>query len=88
MLCENASVKAVYFGESGKNAQSRGKKQIEDFQGDLSFHCMTIHHKPHHSDAPNVVSSFRIVPIRLFTTPLDRQISEALKMQDCEADIK
>ena len=87
VLCENAGIKAVYFGESGKNAYSRGKKHIEDFQGGLSSHCMTIHQKTHHPDAPKAVSNFRMVPVRPFMHPLDRQIREALKIQNCEADI-
>jgi len=28
-----------------------------------------------------------MVPVRPFMNPLDRQISEALKIQNCEADI-
>ena len=86
-LCENAGIKAVYFGESGKNAYSRGKKHVEDFQGGLSSHCMTIHQKTHHPDAPKLLSNFRMVPVRQFMTPIDRQVSEALMINNSEVDI-
>ena len=86
-LCESFGKSAIYIGESGKNAFSRGKKHIEDFVAGRSSHCMTIHHRIHHPDLPRLVDPYRMVPVRSYKKPLDRQISEALTINNTQVDI-
>ena len=86
-ICEGAGKKVIYFGESGKNAYSRGKKHLEDFRAGLTSHCMTIHMKTHHPDIPRLVSNFRMVPVRSFRSPVYRQVSEALSINNAEVDL-
>ena len=87
VLCENIGTKAVYFSESGKNAFSRGKKHLDDYKSGLSSHCMTIHQRVHHPDVPLSSSNFRMIPVKAFGTALDRQVSEALNINNANVDI-
>ena len=75
-ICRDVNRKAVYVGQSGKNAYSRGKDHTDAFLAGNSSHCLVIHHRTHHP-----------IPIRSYKTPLDRQISEALDINNAEVDI-
>ena len=87
LLCQGKGTDAVYYGETGKNCYSRGKKHLEDFAAKLSSHCMTIHAKKHHPDVTTVASNFRMIPLKLIRKPLDRQITEALEIANSSVDI-
>ena len=87
-LCEEEGRgAAVYYGESGKNCYARGKKHLEDFRSGNSNHCMVIHARVHHPEEARVVSHFKMIPLRTFRKPVERQISEALTIANSEADI-
>ena len=86
-ICGNDNREAVYVGQSGKNAYSRGKDHIDAFLAGSNSHCLVIHHRTHHPDLPRLVAHYRMAPIRSYKTPLDRQISEALDINNSEVDI-
>ena len=86
-ICRDVNRKAVYVGQSGKNAYSRGKDHTDAFLAGNSSHCLVIHHRTHHPDLPRLVAHYRMIPIRSYKTPLDRQISEALDINNAEVDI-
>ena len=79
--------KVVYFGESGKNGYSRGRKHLEDFKSGMTSHCMTIHMKVHHPNLPRSASYFKMIPVKSFRSPLERQVSEALSINNAEVDL-
>ena len=66
---------------------SRGKDHTDAFLAGNSSHCLVIHHRTHHPDLPRLVAHYRMIPIRSYKTPLDRQISEALDINNAEVDI-
>ena len=41
--CEDLGEEAIYLGESGKNAYSRGKKHLDDCRAGLSSGCKVIY---------------------------------------------
>ena len=84
---EEGGKSAVYYGESGKNCYERGKKHLEQFKAGNASHCMTIHSRVHHHEAPRLVSHYRMMPIKTIRKPLDRQISEALFIANSEDDV-
>ena len=87
-LCEKEGRgEAVYYGQSGKNCYARGKKHIEDFKSGDSSHCMTIHARVYHPDETRLVSNFRMIPLKTYRKPMERQISEALLIANSEPDI-
>ena len=87
VLCEADGKEAFYFGESGKNCYERGRKHLEQFNAGVQSHCMTIHARVHHGEVPKSELKFRMVPLRRILKPLDRQISEALLINNSDADI-
>ena len=86
-LFESDGNRALYIGETGRNAYSRGKKHVEDFLAGRSSHCMVIHHRVHHPDVPKSVDHYRMEPVKSFRTPLDRQVSEALTINNSQVDV-
>ena len=87
VLCKDTGKESIYYGDTGKNSYSRGKKHLEDFAAQLSSHCMTIHLRVHHPDVPTDASNFRMNPLRAVRKPLDRQITEALNIANSDVDI-
>ena len=84
-LCSQAGKSAIYEGESGKCLYERGKKHLSEFQAGLSSNSMVIHNRNHH---PNVTAlNFRMEAIRTFNTPLERQLDEALRIKNSNANI-
>ena len=77
----------MYVGQSGKNGYSRGKKHLEDFAARNNSHCMVIHCRVHHPNEQMLASNFRMVPIRAYHTPLERQISEGLCIYNSDVDV-
>ena len=87
-LCEEEGRgMAVYYGQSGKNCYARGKKHLEDFKSGDNSHCMTIHAKVHHPNEQRMMSKFKMIPLRTYRKPLERQIKEALLINNSEVDI-
>ena len=84
-LCSQAGKSAIYEGESGKCLYERGKKHLSEFQAGLSSNSMVIHNRNHH---PNVSTlNFKMEAIRTFNTPLERQLDEALRIKNSNANI-
>ena len=87
VLCEADGKEAFYFGESGKNCYERGRKHLEQFNAGVQSHCMTIHARVHHGEVPKSELKLRMAPLQRRLKPLDRQISEALLINNSDADI-
>ena len=86
-ICQNENEKAVYVGQSGRNAYNRGKEHVDAFLAGNNSHCLVIHHKTHHPDLPRDVSHYRMVLVRSYRSPLDRQIGEALEIYNADVDV-
>ena len=86
-VCEKEGIAAIYIGQSGKNAYTRGGEHVDLFLAGNSSHCMAIHHRVHHPDLPRDTSHYRMIPVRFFKAPVDRQICEALDIYNCKVDI-
>ena len=48
-ICDSAGKQAVYHGESGHNAYTRGGEHQKEYKARLSTNCMSIHSRVHHS---------------------------------------
>ena len=86
-VCEKEGIESIYIGQSGKNAFARGGDHVDSFLAGNSSHCMVIHHRVHHPDLPRDTSHYRMIPVRSFKAPVDRQICEALDIYNCKVDI-
>ena len=84
-LCSGVGISSVYEGETGKCLYERGKKHLSEFQAGLSSNAMVIHNRNHHSSATTL--NFRMEAIRSFTTRLERQMDEAIRIKNSYADI-
>ena len=84
-LCSGVGISAVYKEETGKCLYERGKKHLSEFQAGLSSNAMVIHNRNHHPSATTL--NFRMEAIRSFTTPLERQMDEAIRIKNSYADI-
>ena len=84
-ICSDSGIDSVYEGESGKCLFERGKKHLSEFQAGLSTNAMVIHNRIHHNCAPSL--NFEMVAVKTFTSPLERQLDEALRIKNSEADV-
>ena len=87
-LCAALGRSTVYFGESGFNGYSRlGEHGAAVRTGDLS-NAFAKHLLEDHPEAAALqvqdVFSFQI--LRTFAKPLERQVAEAVAIQNCKAD--
>ena len=84
-LCSGSGISSVYEGESGKCVFERGKKHLSEFHAGLSTNAMVIHNRIHHDSVPSL--NFEMKAVKTFTTPLERQLDEALRIKNSEADV-
>ena len=84
-ICSDNGVSSVYEGESGKCLYERGKKHLSEFRSSVSSNAMVIHNRKHHSGSTDL--NFKMEAIKSFTTPLERQLNEALRIKHSDADI-
>ena len=87
VFCEEAGLEAIYFGESGHNCYTRGRKHLDDFHAGITSNCMSIHARVHHPDEPRLATNFKMIPLKTINKPMDRQITEALNIANANVDI-
>ena len=76
---------AVYEGETSKCLYIRGKKHLEELSSNVQSNAMVIHNKQFHPQY--VALNFRMIGLKHFSRPLDRQIDEAMRIKNSLADI-
>ena len=86
-LCEEKGSAVIYYGETGHNLYTRGKKHLEEFNQKLSSNCMVIHHNLHHNDISSHFDFyFRMEGEGLFSSAMERQVNESLRIKYSGAD--
>ena len=85
--CDKVGKDASYFGESGHNAYTRGKKHLSQYAANESSHCMAIHSRVHHPDEDRSTVKYRMEILKSIRRPLDRQITEAMYISKSSADV-
>ena len=72
---------ATYFGESGRNAYSRGKEHLEKLSSrDMDNSVLWLHSVHHHQGKEDVNYTMEVV--RNYNEPLDRQIMEKVQISN------
>ena len=72
---------ATYFGESGRNAYSRGKEHLEKLSSrDMDNSVLWLHSVHHHQGKEDVNYTMEVV--RSYNEPLDRQIMEKVQISN------
>ena len=79
-VCEQLGVSAIYHGETGQNLYTRGGQHIGEFVQGLTTNGLVIHNKLHHPGSSSEFH-FRMEGTSLFSSPLDRQIDESLRIK-------
>ena len=87
-LCDGTNDQAVYHGESGHNAYTRGGEHLKEYRAGLTTNCMSIHSRVHHPEADRTEIHYRMEVLKVHRRPLDRQIGEALSIANSTAGIK
>ena len=82
--CPKSKLSAVYHGETGRNAYSRGLEHFAGLQNrkednPLWKHCLLQHHGQQ--------VKFKIICLKSFKTAFMRQINEGVRIACCTADI-
>ena len=85
-VCESSESSAVYYGETGQNLYSRGKQHLSEFRQKLPSNNIIIHNGKYHSDILSGFN-FRMEGEALFTSTLNRQIDESLRIKYSEAEV-
>ena len=83
--CEQQGLSSVYYGETGHNLYTRGGKHLQEFNQGLSTNCMVIHNSRYHHHDPPDEFNFRMDGVSLFSSALDRQIDESLRIHHSNA---
>ena len=76
---DNCHLPSVYVGETCRSLAERGREHWAAFEaGEEGSHILK-HHVVHHNGegAPQ----FHLRPVRYFTTPLSRQVAEAVRIR-------
>ena len=84
LMCASMGVTAIYEGESSKSAYAIGRKHIEELGSAVRTNGMVIHNSIHHQLLTE--NNFMMRVIRTFSSPLERQIDESIRIKDSEAD--
>ena len=82
--CEKLGVPYVYYGETGQNLFTRGSQHRDEFRRRLSTNCMVIHNERCHPEASSSFH-FRMEGTALFSSAMDRQIDESLRIKNSTA---
>ena len=64
---------------------TRGKEHLREFYGGVISNCMVIYSNKHHNGSKQL--SYRMEPCGTFSTPLDRQIDESMRLKYTSASI-
>ena len=87
-LCEKEGTTAEYFGESGSSGYTRGLEHLAAVRNDQpSKSALAKHLREYHPLDLKNTQAFRTKVIATFSGPLERQISEGVKIHNSEADI-
>ena len=78
---------ALYWGESGDSGYVRTKSHLDSIERRDLNNAFAKHLQEHHPDRVGDKSAFQFRVAKTFRKPLERQISEAVKIHGCKADI-
>ena len=78
---------ALYWGESGDSGYVRTKSHLDSVEKRDLNNAFAKHLQEHHPDRVGDKSAFQFRVAKTFRKPLERQISEAVKIHGCKASI-
>ena len=87
-LCKQANISASYIGESGNSAYSRCLKHLEAVRkDDPSNSALAMHLRGYHPAQVGHEEAFKLKVLKTFKKPMERQITEAVLINNNKADI-
>ena len=87
LVCQECGKEvAVYFGETGRNAYSRGKEHLEKYLAkDVDNSVLWLHSLHHHEGREDVNYTMEVV--RHYNEPLDRQVMERVQISNFKGPV-
>ena len=79
---------ASYFGESGDSAYSRSLKHLEAVKkDDPKNSALAMHLREYHQTRVGHEEAFKLKVLKTFKKPMERQVAEAVLINNSTADI-
>ena len=78
--------KVCYDGETGQNVYTRGLKHMANYRGKVADSPLWKHAQLMHNGSPELSFSMKVV--KSFRDPLTRQVNEAVRIANCEAELQ
>ena len=87
LVCQECGEEvAVYYGETGRNAYSRGKEHLEKLTAkDAENSVLWLHSVHHHQGRDDVNYTMEVV--KSYNEPLDRQLMERVKISNFKGEV-
>ena len=87
-MCKQANISASYIGESGNSAYPRCLKHLEAVRkDDPSNSALGMHLREYHPAQVGHEEAFKLKILKTFKKPVERQITEAVLINNNKADI-
>ena len=87
LICEEDGISAEYWGETGRSGYTRTLEHAEDVRNKQEKNAFSKHLAIYHPDKVGNTDAFQINITQTFTKSIDRQIGEAIKIKNSQADI-
>ena len=87
LICQECGEEvAVYYGETGRNAYSRGREHLEKFSTkDEDNSVLWLHSLHHHQGRVDINYTMEVV--NSYNMPLDRQLMERVKISNFKGEV-
>ena len=85
-VCDQKGSPSIYYGETGQNLYTRGSQHKDEFARKVSSNCMVIHNERYHKEDSSSFH-FRMEGTALFSSAMDRQIDESLRIKHSMATV-
>ena len=83
LICKAMGIKTEYWGESGSSARHRFSEHEDDILNLRTKNAFAKHLDICHKDRVGDTSAFEFQSIKTYKKPLERQVSEAVKILHC-----
>ena len=88
VLCERLRLTAEYIGESGDSGYTRGLQHLEAIRNQQTKKsALAKHLREYHPENNGNCEAFKTKILGTFRKPLERQITEGVKIHNSRADI-
>ena len=86
-ICANEGVTAEYWGETSRSAYTRSLEHADDIRRKQESNAFHKHLAIYHPNEVGKTEAFKIKVEQTYTKNIDRQVAEAIKIKNSNADI-